>query len=164
MTLLDEARKIALQTTAAKATQEEAERTVRAKFQTLVDKLRDEVTNELRSLVGPPGPFQGDFMQVGGPDTFAIIHAGSAKVAWFKATVVSGTQDLSDDCRGIPFTEARVWARVYPPQRNERHDGTWDFAEERYYHNGGMTYRCSSEEDLPRFLKELAEAFAPWCA
>jgi hypothetical protein len=82
-------------------------------------------------------------------------------VAWFKAGVVSGTYDASDDCRDIPYTSCRVSARFYPPEVGTRRR-TWDIQELEMYHGGGWTWSCSSLQEMPKFFSQVAEQLARW--
>lgn len=75
---------------------------------------------------------------------------------YIHSAVVSGTWDASDDCRDIPYTEARV--SIYSPEKRTDHNG-------RNYGYGTLQ-GCLSEnitclDKVENSLKKVAEYLSP---
>ena len=88
-----------------------------------------------------------------------------SKVAWFKARIVSGTYDASDDCRGCEYTEPRIKMRIYPKVRYSNPNlsaNDWDTQELREYSNGGFEFSFSSLDKAPKFFEDFAKQLALW--
>lgn len=93
-------------------------------------------------------------------NTIATVQTADGRpVAWFKAGVIHGTMDGSDDCRDIPYTTVRAWARVYPPG-NIYQD--MDTQELKPGNNGGSEASCGDVKELPEFLSKIAGYLAAW--
>jgi hypothetical protein len=137
-----------------------------AQLQADLVSMKAAVIAELKKLEGEQtkwGPFSLDLSNLA-RDVFAYLQVGQRKVAWFKARIVSGTFDGSDDCRNIPYTEPQVWARFYPPDPSRNHDGSWDLEEISKNHNGGRTITHSDryEGKMKRFFEEMAGQLSVW--
>ena len=88
-----------------------------------------------------------------------------SNVAWFKAKIVSGTFDASDDCRGIEYTEPRIRMRIYPKVRYSNPNfsaNDWDTQELRECSNGGFEFSFSSVDKAPKFFEDFAKQLALW--
>jgi hypothetical protein len=95
-------------------------------------------------------------------DVIAYIAVNDKRIAWFKANIINGEYNYSDDC-SVPYTEPLIWARIYPPDPNYRdYDGTLDIMEKRWYHNGGRSLSCSSVSGIPKFFEEMAKILSVW--
>lgn len=169
-TLLDQAKKI------AQNNQEEAERKreVELRNETYLKNkardLREALMIEINALDGQPskvGTFYLEKKSHGDVACFlyggrTISGRGHPQVLWVKSGVESGTFDGSDDCRDIPYRDAYLTLRVYPPNPGRNFNGQWDTEESQLYHNGGSTESISRMEDMPRMLKFLTEQLAAW--
>lgn len=132
----------------------------------LLHELRQSVDAQLEGLDGQQVP-RGVFKLEKRPDAWLITCTAesstyAAKVLWYKAEVVSGTWDASDDCRDIPYTAPCLTIRMYPPNVRQDHDGTWDLEQRRYYHNGGWEWPASTSDEVSYMLYELANYLARW--
>src|SRR5271168_3599294 len=110
-TVLSRAKEIA---DAEKSKRQEADAGARAdtgRRDAILQKLRALVLKALSELDGQQtlhGKLRVKRVQNDADGVIAYLVADEVKkVAWFKAGIVSGTFDASDDCRDIPFTEAR---------------------------------------------------------
>lgn len=158
--LLDRAKVIAEQEESAAKKKAEEELAILGNYQKQLLAMRSLLLKEVQKLDQQPSKY-GTF-KVTESNGVIFLCSDYKRIAWFKAKVVTGTYDASDDCRGIPYTEARVWARLYSPNYHRDHDGNWDLEEQRWYHNGGWTERVSSVEEMPKFLEEVAKHLAQW--
>jgi hypothetical protein len=77
-------------------------------------------------------------------------------ILYVHSAVVSGTWDASDDCRDIPYTEARV--SIYSPEKRTDHNG----------HNygygtlqGHLSVNITSLDKVDDSLKKVAEYLSP---
>ena len=139
---------------------------IQANLQRDLESTKAAVIAELKKLDGEQTKFGAislDFTNTA-RDVFAYLNVGPKKVAWFKARIVSGTFDGSDDCRNIPYTEPQVWARFYPPDPSRDYDGSWDIEETARGYNGGrtITYSDRYEGKLKRFFEEMATQLSTW--
>lgn len=167
--LMNEATKIADEKKTAAETEAKTAAEIAARLETQLQKLTKLLRAELRKLNGQKcryGTFvlkKDSVVRFGGVRQVYLLMADTRMVAWFKAGVVRGTTDLSDDCRGVPFTEAQITARFYPPHPNrEYHDGTWDLQGTRYYFNGGQQESFTEVDQAPNFFRFVAERLAEW--
>ncbi len=167
-TLLDAAQQMA-DAQRAKATDERrAHDKERARLQDLLDRMSGPVIEALKKIDGHStkyGTFKVEFEKGGMPyNVIAYLRCGNRIVAWFKAAIVHGSFDGSDDCRDIPITYLQVWARFYGPNAHNRddHDRGWDISETRWYHNGGVQESCDTLEAMPKFFAAMTMQLSLW--
>lgn len=181
MSILDDAKVFADKARQQKEEEIAREATIAAQRIATLDEMKAAVLTELKLLDGEVCNYYGKFrfdqckwsldapVEIG--SSFAFLYAASPlsthRVAWFKAGIISGTHD-TDEVRGIPFIEPRVWARFYGPNLPHRrdgiefHDGSWDLEEKRQYHNGGCTESARSMPSLQEFFKKMAAQLSLW--
>ena len=127
--------------------------------------MKNLVIDELKEIDGHHG-FKVEFFEKEvWQNIFAYLTHNQNKVAWFKARVVSGTYDASDDCRGIEYTEPRIQMRIYPKVRCSNPNfsaNDWDTQELREYSNGGFEFSFSSVDKAPKFFEDFAKQLALW--
>lgn len=169
-TLLDKAREIAGERRVKEEQQAKCKKAELNKMYETLNAMKDILIVELKKLDGQQaecGEFRINIYDLQNePPHYQVIAILQryrdgfmpARVAWFKADVISGLEDLSDDCRNVPYTVPRIWARFYSPGFN----GKWDFNEECIYH-GGFTIECSAVEKMEsHFFKSMAEQISKW--
>lgn len=167
--IIEEARRLKKKDDVAKREQQDAASRLANSYQQEAKALKIALLAQLHDLDGKRancGKFKLELRDddQGGyyPCAYLTVN-GNRKVAWFKVGVVSGTYDASDDCRNIPYTEACITARFYPPNPNhETCNGDWDNEERRYYHNGGWTESCSNVDKMPKFIEEMTKWISKW--
>lgn len=155
--LLDRAKSIAEQEELVTKKKAEEESAILEGYQKQLLAMRALLLKEIQKLDQQPSKY--GIFKVTESNGIIFLCADYKRIAWFKAKVVSGSYDASDD---YTYTEARVWARLYSPNYHRDHDGNWDLEEQRWYHNGGWTERASSVEEMPKFLEEVAKHLARW--
>lgn len=142
------------------------------RMQEQLQAMKDFVIDELKKIDGQHG-FKVEFLEKEDwTNVFAYLTRNKYdqkfihddKVAWFKAKVISGTYDASDDCRNIEYTEPRVWMRIYPPHKANYAgiDFGWDVQELNMYNNGGGEFSFGSLEKAPKFFEDFAKQLALW--
>ncbi len=170
MSVLDEAYKQARHLKEEKEQELEKERTYREGLRQDLAQLTDTLLQELKTLhnqkAGRYGLFCVEEISSSIWDVFAYLKIQSAEnssvyhVGWFKAKIVSGTFDGSDDCRNIPYTEPCVWARIW----KAGYQGAWDVQERdsSCNHPQWSSLAFSAPSEFGKFKKELTMALAPW--
>lgn len=170
--LLNQAKKIAQDNEIKNNNEAKFQADMMSSLNSELDKMKSLVLKELSKLDGQKnkyGQFRLELVKDGAYDVIAYLWNDpklektlSQKVAWVKAKIVTTTCRLSDDSPLETFTDGCIWTRLYRPQYSSDHNGTWDLAEDRWYHNGGWTESCSSVKEVPKFFEKIADYLANW--
>jgi hypothetical protein len=171
MSILDKALEIAIKQKEEEQRFLEQRKIAYAKMQEELSAMKSLVIDELKKIDGQHG-FKVQFIEnedwtfnvFAYLTKFAGEHTCESKVAWFKAKVVNGIYDASDDCRNIEYTEPCVWMRIYPPRKFDYYgiDASWDIQELKMYNNGGGEFSFSSLEDAQKFFANFAGQLSLW--
>jgi hypothetical protein len=171
MSILDKAQEIANKVKEIEQKSLEQKNVAYAKMREELSVMKSLVIDELKKIDGQQG-FKVEFLEKEDwTNVFAYLtkfvgeRTCESKIAWFKAKVVSGTYDASDDCRNIEYTEPRIWMRIYPPYKaghNNRINDSWDTQELLEYSNGGYELYLSSLNDAPKFFANFAGRLSLW--
>lgn len=163
MTILDKAKKLAKENKKKKQEAIENE-TARDKFlNEELAKMENLLIKELEKINGQKSKY-GKFKLIKKKDPrFSIIaelEVNGKLVAWFKAKIISGTYDGSDDCRDIPYTSATIHASFYKPDHLGNYIGR--ISEYGYENDEGQIISCYNVDNMPVFFEKMAERLANW--
>lgn len=163
MSLVDKAKQKAKELDAKKAEEERAEKAFRNSLEEQLVVLKAKTMKALRPLNGEQTTqgtlklLTGQKAWRGGEQYLAILeldvgkHTVPATIVLVKAGIQSGTTDMSDDCRDIPYTDAYVSLRNDTKMMGDRDRAGLRFLNEY----------ASSEENLDKILEKLSEHLAP---